>query len=144
MYSPIPLAIGLRYLRAKRRNGFISFISLASMLGLALGVLALIVVLSVMNGFREEMSGRILGLLPHLIISGEQPLNDWQQVAETAHRHPQVIGAAPFAMLDGMLSFRGAMQPVTVGGIDPQMEAQVSSLPIQMVLTSGLMYCMVS
>jgi len=68
MFHPLPLFIGTRWLRAKRRNHFISFISLASMLGLALGVLALIVVLSVMNGFREEMSGRILGLLPHLII----------------------------------------------------------------------------
>jgi len=133
MFHPLPLFIGTRWLRAKRRNHFISFISLASMLGLALGVLALIVVLSVMNGFREEMSGRILGLLPHLIISGEQPLNDWQPVAETARRHPQVIGTAPFATLDGMLSFRGVMQPVTVGGIDPQMEAQVSSLPEHMV-----------
>jgi len=133
MFHPLPLFIGTRWLRAKRRNHFISFISLASMLGLALGVLALIVVLSVMNGFREEMSGRILGLLPHLIISGEQPLNDWQRVAETARHHPQVIGAAPFATLDGMLSFRGAMQPVTVGGIDPSLEAQVSSLPEHMV-----------
>ncbi|KXU37046.1 multidrug ABC transporter substrate-binding protein [Ventosimonas gracilis] len=133
MFHPLPLFIGTRWLRAKRRNHFISFISLASMLGLALGVLALIVVLSVMNGFREEMSGRILGLLPHLIISGEQPLNDWQQVAETARRHPQVIGVAPFASLSGMLSFRGAMQPVTVGGIDPSHEAQVSLLPKHIV-----------
>jgi len=133
MFHPLPLFIGSRYLRAKRRNHFISFISLASMLGLALGVLALIVVLSVMNGFREEMSGRILGLLPHLVISGEQPIKDWQTVADTARRHPEVIGAAPFAELDGMLSFRGAMQPLQIGGIDPTLEAQVSSLPQSMV-----------
>jgi len=133
MFHPLPLFIGSRYLRAKRRNHFISFISLASMLGLALGVLALIVVLSVMNGFREEMSGRILGLLPHLIISGKQPLKDWQKVAETARLHPNVIGAAPFAELDGMLSFRGAMQPLQVGAIDPALEAGVSSLPQHIV-----------
>jgi len=133
MFHPLPLFIGSRYLRAKRRNHFISFISLASMLGLALGVLALIVVLSVMNGFREEMSGRILGLLPHLIISGEQPLKDWQKVAESAHRHPNVIGAAPFAALDGMLSFRGSMQPLQIGGIEPYLEGQVSSLPEHIV-----------
>jgi len=133
MFHPLPLFIGTRWLRAKRRNHFISFISLASMLGLALGVLALIVVLSVMNGFREEMSGRILGLLPHLIISGKQPLKNWQQVAENARRYPEVIGAAPFATLDGMLSFRGVMQPVTVGGIAPDLEAGVSSLPQHIV-----------
>jgi len=133
MFHPLPLFIGSRYLRAKRRNHFISFISLASMLGLALGVLALIVVLSVMNGFREEMSGRILGLLPHLIISGEQPLKNWPKAAKTARLHPNVIAAAPFAALDGMLSFRGAMQPLQIGGIDPHLEGQVSSLPEHIV-----------
>jgi len=133
MFHPLPLFIGLRYLRAKRRNHFISFISLASMIGLSLGVLALIVVLSVMNGFREEMSGRILGLLPHLVISAEQPLQDWQKVAEVARRHPAVTGAAPFAELDGMLSFHGSMQPVQVAGIDPLLEAGVSSLPQHIV-----------
>ncbi len=126
MFRPLSLYIGTRYTRAKRRNHFISFISLTSMIGLALGVLAMIVVLSVMNGFQKEMSSRILGLVPHAAIFGDQPLDDWQAVAAAAKRNPQVVAAVPFAELEGMLSYRGAMQPIQLQGIDPELESQVS------------------
>jgi lipoprotein-releasing system permease protein len=126
MFRPLSLYIGTRYTRAKRRNHFISFISLTSMIGLALGVLAMIVVLSVMNGFQKEMSSRILGLVPHAAIFGDQPLDDWQAVAAAAKRNPQVLAAVPFAELEGMLSYRGAMQPIQLQGIDPELESQVS------------------
>ncbi|MNF29143.1 Lipoprotein-releasing system transmembrane protein LolE [compost metagenome] len=126
MFRPLSLYIGTRYTRAKRRNHFISFISLTSMIGLALGVLAMIVVLSVMNGFQKEMSSRILGMVPHAAISGVQPLDDWQAVAAAAKRNPQVLAAVPFAELEGMLSYRGAMQPIQLQGIDPELESQVS------------------
>ncbi|WP_300656723.1 lipoprotein-releasing ABC transporter permease subunit [Pseudomonas sp.] len=126
MFRPLSLYIGTRYTRAKRRNHFISFISLTSMIGLALGVLAMIVVLSVMNGFQKEMSSRILGMVPHAVISGLEPLDDWSTVAAAAKRNPQVLAAVPFAELDGMLSYRGSMQPIQLQGIDPELEPQVS------------------
>ncbi|WP_394561867.1 lipoprotein-releasing ABC transporter permease subunit [Aquipseudomonas alcaligenes] len=133
MFRPLSLFIGIRYTRAKRRNHYISFISLASMIGLGLGVLAMIVVLSVMNGFQKEMSSRILGMVPHATLSAEQPLDDWQVVAAQAMKHPEVVGAAPFAELDGMFSYKGTMQPVQVNGIDPAEEAKVSILGQHMV-----------
>jgi len=126
MFRPLSLFIGIRYTGAKRRNHFISFISMTSMIGLALGVLAMIVVLSVMNGFQKEMSTRILGMVPHASIAGAQPLNDWQVVADAARQHPEVVAAVPFAELEGMLSVRGAMQPVQLHGVDPALEPQVS------------------
>jgi lipoprotein-releasing system permease protein len=129
MFRPLSVFIGMRYTRAKRRNHFISFISLTSMIGLALGVLAMIVVLSVMNGFQQEMSTRILGTVPHASIAGAQPLDDWRAVAEKARKHPDVLAAAPFAELEGMLSFRGAMQPIQLQGIDPEQESKVSIIP---------------
>lgn len=126
MFRPLSIFIGIRYTGAKRRNHFISFISMTSMIGLALGVLAMIVVLSVMNGFQKEMSTRILGMVPHASIAGAQPLDDWQQVADAARKNPQVLAAVPFAELEGMLSFRGAMQPIQLQGVDPALEPQVS------------------
>lgn len=126
MFKPLSLFMGLRYLRAKRRNHFISFISMTSMIGLTLGVLAMIVVLSVMNGFQQEMSRRILGLVPHATLTAQQPLDDWQALAAKVAEHPAVTGVAPYAELEGMLSYRGAMQPVLINGVDPAYEDQVS------------------
>ncbi|WP_298188183.1 lipoprotein-releasing ABC transporter permease subunit [uncultured Pseudomonas sp.] len=126
MFRPLSIFIGIRYTGAKRRNHFISFISMTSMIGLALGVLAMIVVLSVMNGFQKEMSTRILGMVPHASIAGVKPLDDWQAVAAVARQNPQVQAAVPFAELEGMLSARGVMQPVQLHGIDPALEPQVS------------------
>jgi lipoprotein-releasing system permease protein len=126
MFRPLSIFIGLRYTGAKRRNQYISFISLASMIGLALGVMAMITVLSVMNGFQREMSSRILGMVPHATISGAQPISDWRQIAAEARKNPQVTAAVPFAELEGMLSYKGVMQPVQINGIDPQEETKVS------------------
>lgn len=133
MFRPLSVFIGTRYTRAKRRNHFISFIALTSMIGLALGVLAMIVVLSVMNGFQKEMSTRILGMVPHASLLAAQPLDDWQPVAAAARQHPQVTAAVPFTELEGMLSFKGAMQPIQISGIDPQLEPKVSIIAEHML-----------
>jgi lipoprotein-releasing system permease protein len=126
MFRPLSIFIGTRYTRAKRRNHFISFISMTSMIGLALGVLAMIVVLSVMNGFQQEMSSRILGMVPHAVISGVKPLDDWQPAANASLKDPQVTAAVPFTEMDGMLSYKGSMQPIQINGVDPALESKVS------------------
>jgi len=126
MFRPLSIFIGARYTRAKRRNHFISFISLTSMIGLALGVLAMIVVLSVMNGFQREMSSRILGMVPHATIAAAQPLDDWRPLAAAALKNPQVVAAVPFSELEGMLSYKGGMQPIQINGVDPREESKVS------------------
>ena len=134
MFRPLSIFIGSRYTRAKRRNHFISFISLTSMIGLSLGVLAMIIVLSVMNGFQREMSNRILGMVPHAVIAGDgRPVEDWQSLALQLQAHPGVLGTAPITQLEGMLSYRGSMQPIEIKGIDPQAESEVSILGTKMV-----------
>ena len=127
--QPYELFIGLRYTRAKRRNHFISFISLISMLGMALGVMALIVVLSVMNGFQKEIRARMLGASPHLeVVADGGRLHDWQAVLDEVARHPQVSAAAPYVAGQGMLSFGESVQGVMVRGIDPQRETAITGL----------------
>jgi lipoprotein-releasing system permease protein len=126
MFRPLAIFIGARYTRAKRRNHFISFISMTSMIGLGLGVLAMIVVLSVMNGFQREMSSRILGMVPHATIAGVKPLDDWRPLANAALKNPEVVAAVPFTEMDGMLSYKGSMQPIQISGIDPVQEGKVS------------------
>ena len=121
------LFIGLRYTRAKRRNHFISFISLISMCGIALGVAALIVVLSVMNGFQKELRTRILGVASHVQVSGRGgELEAWQQVAEQAARHKSVQAAAPYVAAQGMLSFDQTVRGALVRGVLPEAEEQVA------------------
>lgn len=136
MFRPLSVFIGSRYTRAKRRNHYISFISLTSLIGLSLGVLAMILVLSVMNGFQREMSARILGMVPHATIDGVQPLDDWQALAQRLRTHPEVQAAAPLTQLEGMLSFKGSMQPIQVSGIEPQVEGDVSIVTSRMVAGS--------
>jgi len=126
MFKPIPLFIGLRYTRAKRRNHFISFISLTSILGLMLGVAVLITVLSVMNGFDRELKNRILGMVPHATLNSYEPFRNWQKVAEIAHRSPEVEAVAPFNQLQGMLTAGGLVSGAMVTGIDPEAEKKVS------------------
>ncbi len=126
MFRPLSIFIGTRYTRAKRRNRFVSFISMTSMIGLALGVLAMIVVLSVMNGFQREMQSRILGMVPHATVVGVKPIDDWQPVAAAALKNPEVTAAVPFTEMDGMLSYKGAMQPIQISGVDPAQEGKVS------------------
>lgn len=134
MFRPLELFIGLRYTRAKRRNHFISFISMTSMLGIALGAAALITVMSVMNGFETELRTRILGMASHATISGmEGRLPDWQAVHEGAMRHPRVTAAAPYVQAEGMLSAGRQVSGVVLRGVLPGMEAQVADVGAHMV-----------
>lgn len=127
--SSLPFWIGLRYLAAKRRNHFISFISASSMVGMTLGVAVLILVLSVMNGFDRELRERILGMVPHGVIYERGGMADWQAVAQQVERFPGVEASAPLTRLQGMLGYGGRVQGVMVTGIDPEQEAKVSILP---------------
>lgn len=134
MFNPLSVFIGVRYTRAKRRNHFISFISLTSMVGLSLGVLVMILVLSVMNGFDRELRTRILGMVPHATItSGTQPVDDWRALAEQVKRHPDVVGVAPFTQLQGMLTHSGSVRPVLVNAVLPEAERDVSIISEHMV-----------
>jgi len=132
MYRPVPLFIGLRYTRAKRRNHFISFISLTSILGLTLGVAVLIVVLSVMNGFDRELQRRILGMVPQASVLGYRPFDDWQALIEKARAHEGVEAAAPFIQLQGLLSNKGVVDSAFITGVEPDYEKDVSILPQHM------------
>ena len=119
---PYELLIGWRYTRAgrsTRRNGFISFISGVSMLGIALGVAALIIVLSVMNGFQKEVRDRMLGVVSHIEIyaMGGQALPDVQQTLAQARAHPQVVGAAPFIAAQALLARGEDMKGIMVRGL---------------------------
>ncbi len=127
--QPYELFIGLRYTRAKRRNHFISFISLISMLGIGLGVMALIVVLSVMNGFQKEIRARILGVTPHLqVMSDSGQLDDWQHTLDIVAGHPEVRAAAPYVSGQGMVSLNDNVQGVMVRGILPDAEQRLTGL----------------
>ena len=131
--QPYELFIGLRYTRAKRRNHFISFISLISMLGMALGVMALIVVLSVMNGFQKEIRARMLGASPHLeVVANGGRLHEWQAVLDKVAQHPQVSAAAPYIAGQGMLSFGQNVQGIMVRGVDPLQESAITELADKM------------
>ncbi len=126
MFKPVSMYIGLRYTRAKRKNHFISFISLSSILGLTLGVMVLIVVLSVMNGFDRELQVRILGMVPQASIIGYDAFADWEKVVETSERDPEVVAAAPFIQIQGMLSHQGVVSGAFVTGVLPDYENRVS------------------
>lgn len=125
--------VGLRYTRAKRRNGFISFISGASMAGIALGVAALIVVLSVMNGFQREIRSRMLEATSHAQVSGaDGKLANWADIATRLAKHPAVKATAPFVQSQGLLRFDGTLQGVMARGIDPAREDAVVTLGAHM------------
>lgn len=133
MLPNLPLAIGLRYLRAKRRNGFISFISMASILGIIIGVIALITTISVMSGFQQELRDRILGMVAHASISGFRgPLEGWQRVVEVADADARVLGAAPYVETESLLQGR-ARRGAIVRGVLPEHEPRVSELADKMV-----------
>ena len=126
MLDRLPFLVGLRYVRAKRRNHFISFISLTSMLGLMLGVAVLILVLSVMNGFDHELRTRILGMVPHAKIEAREGMVEWQSLAEELMERDRVEGAAPFVEQQGMFSVGGNNEGAMVNGINPEWEDNVS------------------
>jgi lipoprotein-releasing system permease protein len=126
--------IGLRYTRAKRRNHYISFISLSSLLGITLGMTALITVMSVMNGFQKEIRTRILGVASHIQVSGvNEKLSDWQGVANEAIKHPQVEAAAPYVSAQGMVSFNQVVSGVLVRGVLPSTEDKVADFSRMMI-----------
>ena len=134
MFRPLELFIGLRYSAAKRRNHFISFISLISILGIALGVAALITVLSVMNGFEQELRTRILGMASHGSIGNMRgPLENWQSTADTARQHPEVAGTAPYIENQVMLAQGKNVSGSLVRGIMPEQEPNVSIVGDRMV-----------
>lgn len=133
MFKPIPVAIGLRYLRAKRRNGFISFISLASILGIAIGVMVLITTLAVMSGFQREIRDRMLQMAAHATVSRSgDSMDNWQLAVAEARRDPRVAGAAPYIEVPGMLAgprTEGAL----IRAVIPSEEGKVSIIAERMV-----------
>ncbi|MEJ2044228.1 MAG: lipoprotein-releasing ABC transporter permease subunit [Reinekea sp.] len=133
MIHSLPLYIGLRYLRAKRRNHFISFISGVSMIGLTLGVMVLIIVLSVMNGFDREMRTRILGMVPHATISLPGEMTHPEAVRQAALKHPQVLGASAYIETQGMVVANDETRGAALMGIDPVTLGTVSILPEHML-----------
>lgn len=127
--------IGLRYLRSKKRNRFVSFISLASVLGITLGVIALIVVLSVMNGFQKEIRGQMLGVLPHMEVRYTIPedSNRWPSLVDKLQKNKEVLAAAPFVSGQALLLNSGEAEGVQLKGIDPERENAVVDLEKNMV-----------
>jgi lipoprotein-releasing system permease protein len=133
MFRPLEAFIGLRYTRAKRRNHFISFISLVSILGIAVGVTALITVISVMNGFDKELKDRILGMVSHATIEGiDETVKDWPQALKLAHENVHVLGAAPYVERQAMLQ-GSRVSGAIIRGVVPDLEPAVSDVDRHMV-----------
>lgn len=126
MFQALEIFIGLRYLRPRQQNRFVSFITLASMIGVALGVAALIVVLSVMNGFENELRGRLLSMTSHATVAAARGgISEWRELIASAQRQPDVVGAAPYVQLQGMLANGSALNGALVRGINPRLEKTV-------------------
>lgn len=135
MFDSYETLIGLRYVRARRRNHFISFISLTSMLGVGLGVMALITVLSVMNGFEKELKERILGMASHAtVIEDGDVLNDWEPIAREVESHPEILGVAPYFHAEGMLVNNKRVNGMIIRGILPDEEPKVAMVTEKMIL----------
>lgn len=133
--------IGLRYTRSKRRNGFLSFVSSFALVGMGLGVFALIVVLSVMNGFDHELKQRILRVIPHATISSntlgtDKALKDWRQLAEQIKGTEHLEASAPFVGGKGLVTYAGTVSGVEIQGIDPVLEKNLSPIESAMLVGS--------
>src|SRR5690554_2105476 len=128
--SPLSFWIGLRYLAAKRRNHFISFISASSMVGMTLGVAVLILVLSVMNGFDRELRERILGMVPHAVIYERGGIQNWQSLAAEIEQMPGVAGVALLLRLQGLLAYGGRVQGAMIAVLN-------------LMLRSRFQYCLI-
>lgn len=134
MTTPVELFVGLRYLRAKRRTRFVSFITLISLLGIALGVAALIVILSVMNGFEGELRGRLLSMSAHGSVTGADGITeDWRSLVDEVSAEPGVAAAAPIVQMEGMIQSGLELFAVLVHGVDPRYEKALSGTMINMV-----------
>jgi len=129
MFRPLSLFVGLRYTRSKRRNGYVSLFSFVSIITLCLGVMLLIVILSVMNGFEKEVRERILNMISHITVSGfDGKIQDWQSVVKKVKENPEVVGTAPFIRAEGMLIYKRQVQGSLYRGIDPKLEKTVSKV----------------
>lgn len=137
MYKPLALFIGLRYTRAKKKNQFVSFISLSSMLGIALGVMVLITVLSVMNGFDEEIHDRFFGMAPEITITGvDEKITNWQALADRLKTFPGIKAMAPYVTAQGLLTHDGRVLPVVLTGVLPEYEEHVTHLQDKLITGS--------
>ena len=126
----LPTMIGSRYSRAKRRNGFISFISVVSIIGVALGVWVLITVISIMNGFGNELRGRILDVTPHISVTAYGNwLDDWESLDPVLDQHPEIKGHAPYIYAQGLMTNNGSVTGALVRGVLPELERNVSIVP---------------
>ena len=135
MYKPLALFIGFRYTRSRKKNHFISFISLSSMLGIGLGVTVLITVLSVMNGFDEEIHQRFFGMAPEITVNGlHERVSSWQTMMHTIEKTPGVVAVSPFVGGQGLLTYSGQISPVFISGIDAAAEEHISHLKAKLVL----------
>ncbi|MEH8149237.1 lipoprotein-releasing ABC transporter permease subunit LolE [Aeromonas veronii] len=127
MFKPLPLFLGLRYSRSRRRNGFIAFISASSLIGIALGVMALILGLSAMNGFERELKDRVLSVVPQGELDAvERPLPDWPRLRDYLLAQPGVAAAAPVIRLNGLLEHGSALKGVQLRAVLPDLEANLS------------------
>lgn len=136
MFKPVEAFIGLRYTRARRKGAYVSFIAMASMVGIAIGVMVLIVVLSIMNGFEQALRERILGMLSHVTVSSSTgDLTEWQQVRKDMLGFPYVDGAAPFINKQVMLNVDGEVRGVNLNGVLPEYQTTISDLDKHMINT---------
>lgn len=134
MFHPLPIYIGLRYVRSRSRGFFVSFISWISMLGICVGVAALIVVISVMNGLEGELRTRLLSAASHATLSAEpDTMREWERIAADLRTEPNVVGVAPYMQLQGMLGRGDELRAATIRGIDPEFEPQVSEISDHML-----------
>lgn len=134
MFHPLPLAIGLRYVRSRKRSYFVSFITWASLAGLCLGVAALITILSIMNGFELELRARLVSVAAHATLTGDAAaLADWRAAVERTRRLAEVEGAAPYVELEAMLGNDSDLEPGVLRGIDPALELTVSTIAADMI-----------
>lgn len=135
MFKPLALYIGLRYMRAKKKNHFVSFISLSSMLGIGMGVMVLITVLSVMNGFDAEIHKRFFGMAPEITVTGQAgSIEGWQTMARDLSHMPAVKAVSPFVAGQGLLTFEGQVLPVALTGILPEIDEPVAHLQAKMIV----------
>lgn len=134
MLKPLSVFIGLRYVRSRHSKGFSSFISASSTIGIAIGVMALIVVLSAMNGFERALATHLLSIVPHAeVVAVNSPITQWPKNVARIEQNPHVIAAAPFVKTQGMMQKSAALKGVEIRGVDVMLEPQVSAISRYMI-----------
>lgn len=129
MYKPFSIFLALRYVRSRNGNGFSSFISASSTIGIALGTLVLIVALSTMNGFERELAQKLLSIVPHAeLMSVNQPITDWRDSVKKVQTNPEVIAAAPVISLNGLMQYKTQLKALEIRGVEPKLETLVSDI----------------